>query len=306
MERDRTLLERISAQEAALPDVELAVPENSELDRWEELDDAELRRRIELLAGRFSKAPEAAGPFGWKLLLALMRRALTRELAPFGLKGTAPLVEDRIRRLLATGDDFRPRLTDEGMMHDCLVLFGRRVPLGIYHAKVGAVPRSQLVRSAPADAWRLARYLALEMRGFGPTLAIHLPEQMHRHLTERDYVEAHLLAVRLFESNPRLKGFYNAAWYYDPAIASISPHLAFLPRFASSHGAIAIGTGQNEDVVSDATWKSGTRRRLYQAGEYSPKSFARIWSRRRFLEWAHRHRHDATKRVVSPDTRPSL
>jgi hypothetical protein len=290
MECDLTLLERISAQEATLPDVGRAVPESGELDHWGELDDAELRRRIELLAGGFGRPPEAAGPFRWKLLLALMRRALTRELAPFGLKGTAPLVEDRIRRLLATDDDIRPRLTDERMWYDCLVLFGRRLPLGIYHAEVGAVPRSHLVRSAPADAWRLARYLALEMRGFGPTLAIHLPKQMDRPLTERDYVEAHLLAVRLFESNPRLKGFYNAAWYYDPAIASISPHLAFLPRFASSHGAIALSIGQSEDVVADATWKSAARRRLYQAGEYSPKSFARIWSRRRFLEWAHEHR----------------
>ena len=214
-----------------------------------------LRRRIELLAGRFGKVPEAAGPFGWKLLLALMRRALTRELAPFGLKGTAPLVEDRIHRLLATGDDFRARLTDERMVYDFLVLFGRRLPLGIYHAEVGAVPRSRLVRSAPADAWRLARYLALEMRGFGPTLAIHLPKQMDRPLTERDYVEAHLLAVQLFESNPRLKGFFNAAWYYDPAIASISPHLAFLPRFASSHGAITLSIGQSEDVVADAAFE---------------------------------------------------
>ena len=233
MERDLTLLERIGAQEATLPDVGLAVPESGELDRWAELDDAELRRRIELLAGRFGEAPEAAGPFGWKLLLALMRRALTRELAPFGLKGTAPLVEDRIRRLLATGDDFRARLTDERMVYDCLVLFGRRLPLGIYHAEVGAVPRSHLVRSAPADAWRLARYLALEMRGFGPTLAIHLPKQMDRPLTERDYVEAHLLAVRLFESNPTLKGFYNAAWYSilpSPRSAPTSLFSPDLPR----------------------------------------------------------------------------
>ena len=221
-----------------------------------------------------------------------MRRALTRELAPFGLKGTAPLVEDRIRRLLAAGGkkDSLPLLTDERMVYDCLVLSGRRLPLGIYHAEVGAVPRSLLVRLPPADAWHLARYLALEMRGFGPTLGIHLPKQMDRPLTEQDYVEAHLLAVPLFERNPILKGFYNAAWYYDPAIASISPHLAFLPLFASRHGAIALGVGSSEDVVADATLKSSTRRRLYQAGEYSPKSFARIWSRRRFLEWANKHR----------------
>jgi hypothetical protein len=291
MSGDASLAERIAALERRWSGVGASTVALEELDGRSQLSTLELRRWMQTLAPPFASREEQVRISG-SFLLAAMRWALSTTRRASALDGTEPLVADRIDRVLkrAERDESFLLLSDDRTVCDCLVFFGRLIPLGLYHADVGAIPRSLITRLPVADFFRLATYLALEMRGFGPTLAIHLPKQSDRPLSEQDYLDAHRMAAHLFEVNPRLRGFYNAAWYYDPAVASISPRLAFLSQFARSHGAITLCLGSDEDSVADATWKSQTRRELYAAGRYVPRRYARVWSRRRFLDWAREQR----------------
>jgi hypothetical protein len=289
MIEETLLIERIAALESSWSRVGTSKPTDEELDGRTLLSTLDLRRWVEAYGKPYASGEEQTR-ISASFLLTAMRWALSKSRRALGLDGTEPLVADRIDRILTSAErsDSFPPLSDDRTVCDCLVFFGRLIPLGLYHADVGAIPRSLIARLRLRDSWRLARYVASEMRGFGPTLGIHLPKQPDRPLSEEDYREAHRLAAQLFARNPRLRGFYNAAWYYDPAIAVVSPRLAFLPEFAHSHGAIALCLGSDEDTIVDATWKSQTRRELYAAGRYVPRRYARVWSRRAFLGWADR------------------
>ena len=229
---------------------------------------------------------------------ALLNRAVFTEILSQGigrkdlfpnLVGAQELWADRALALL---ENVRlsgafPSLQDDAGIVESLVLLGKYLPVGIYHAELTGVPRSLLLSVEWADRLRVASYVAVELWGFKPVIEIHLPQlRAPRHLLEADFVETHRRVAWLLGYNPKIRGLYNSAWYFDPEVGKISPNLTFASAFALSYGAILVSVGSDSSSVEDATWKSARRRAAYEAGTYVPTRYARLWSRRRILAWA--------------------
>ncbi len=176
-------------------------------------------------------------------------------------------------------------LRDELTVSHLLGLMGKRLVFGVYHGAPTRLPRRVSLRLA----WRYRlRYLRLAWRaGLAPAvLEIHLPKLANRRFTEELNAESHLQIARFLRANPAVGGVFNANWFYDPAVARISPHLAFLPRFGASHGALLAVLGPDADAIADATVKGGARRAKWEAGEYRPTRVAQFWPRDAVLAWA--------------------
>jgi CheY-like chemotaxis protein len=167
-----------------------------------------------------------------------------------------------------------------------LVLVGRLVPLGVWHADLYDFGYATLFRMAPYDAARFAKHMIGSMKGPGPVLKFFLPPQPNYHVTADDYLATHRVAADVMRANPRIRAIFQSNWYLDPVVAEISPHLAFLSRFATSHGSIIGRVGTDDEVVRESTWKSGNRKRLYEAGRYVPMRYYRLWPRDAVLRWA--------------------
>jgi CheY-like chemotaxis protein len=213
---------------------------------------------------------------------------VARSVKPFGLEGGEELVHRSIRLLLEEAKDEGrfPSLTSVAGQVSVLTLLGRLIPLGTWHGDVHDLHLGALLRVRPGDMLRFAKVMAWPTRCAGPVLRLYLPPQPHRHVTAEDYVSAHFIVAELMRANPRLRGLFQSTWYLDPKVAEISPHLAFLSRFAKAYGSIIGKVGSDDEVVREATWKSGTRRRLYEAGSYRPTRYYRLWPRDLLLKWA--------------------
>jgi hypothetical protein len=218
----------------------------------------------------------------------IVRRGIERKDLFPNLVGAQELWADRAMALLegVRVSGAFPSLQDDGGITESLVLLGKYIPVGIYHAVLTGVPRSLVLSVKWADGLRVASYVALEFRGFKPVIEIHLPKLRNGRLLEADYVDTHRRLAWLLNRNPGIRGLYNSAWYYDPEVARISPNLGFLNAFASTHGALLVSLGSDLSSVQDATWKSPSRRAAYEAGTYVPRRHARLWSRHRILAWA--------------------
>lgn len=114
--------------------------------------------------------------------------------------------------------------------------------------------------------------------------------QIHTHLDEREEFTpdgwdlCYVRIARLMERHPTIRGMYGGSWFYDPALATVSPRLTYLRTRPEENGALVFYS--NDDPHGGALATSETRRRLYDKGEYLPKAYALIWPREPMIAWA--------------------
>jgi hypothetical protein len=138
-------------------------------------------------------------------------------------------------------------------------------------------------RQGVKQAWRLICVL-LAARGNKPVCRLHI------HLAEINSLTAHgwrltcLQLAQLLELNPQLKGVVGSSWFYDPAIAAISPKLAFINKLLNNMQA-SIFFSHTEDESSGALSRSVTRQNAYTSGQYQPKNYVIFIPRNRLLTW---------------------
>ena len=142
------------------------------------------------------------------------------------------------------------------------------------------IPRKALLRAQGVGTkLRLAGAVA-GLGGFAPLIENHV----HRAMLEEFHAEGRercfALLCALFEAWPDSRGLMGTSWYYDPAVAPISPQLAYLHGVPASRGAHFFDMGESEAARADATIRSAQRRRLYEAGEYRPRAYMMVWSKR--------------------------
>jgi len=93
----------------------------------------------------------------------------------------------------------------------------------------------------------------------------------------------------MLELNPDVKGVAGVSWFYDPQVALISPHLAYLLT-PTHYGAFLARMGSDRHHIENAIVRSSVRRRLYEEGRYLPTCYLLAWPRRALIAWAHRLR----------------
>lgn len=136
----------------------------------------------------------------------------------------------------------------------------------------------------------LPRRLALFARtgGARPFFEIHAHKFYMEEFNEQGRNECYRCCAELYALYPRVRGMTAGSWFYDPAVAAISPHLAYLREVPERGGAVALFNVFDEGSKRNALARSATRRRLFEEGRYRPATYTLVWPRARHLAWAGR------------------
>jgi hypothetical protein len=164
---------------------------------------------------------------------------------------------------------------------------GESVPVTRSHtidlsSRIGYRASFALIAALPR--WRYARDL---FRGheISPWLRVHTEPRWLEDWNEAGWEEVYRQSARLLRSRPRLLGLAATAWFYDPQLTDISPHLCYCRERLLERGAVMLRVGTSDFDIASATARSLTRRKLYEAGKYVPVSYTLLWPRERLLSW---------------------
>jgi hypothetical protein len=136
-------------------------------------------------------------------------------------------------------------------------------------------------RELAGRAWFFAR-----ARGFKPYFEIHVHKLYLDEFNEEGRNECYRCCAELYALHPENLGIFAGSWFYDPAIAHISPRLAFLRGVPVAGGARCMLHSYNDEATRNATATSPTRRALHASGQYRPASWTLVWPRRAHNAWA--------------------
>lgn len=145
--------------------------------------------------------------------------------------------------------------------------------------------RSLLWKNGFAD---LPRRLAMIARlgGFRPYFEIHAHKFYMAEFNEEGRNECYRCCAELYALHPEVRGMIAGSWFYDPAIATVSPRLAYLRRVPQDGGAYVLFDSYDEGAARNALATSPNRRALHAAGKYRPAAYTIIWPRARQIAWA--------------------
>jgi hypothetical protein len=170
---------------------------------------------------------------------------------------------------------------------DVRLVLGLTVPCGAQlvdlHARIGPgeVLRHAVQRSDPLTP---LRYLAAT--GRGPWAQIHTEQRHLDDFNPAGWDACYVRIARLLERRPELRGMMGSSWFYDPPLRGISPRLAYLQERPLQNGAFLVHQGTGPLYTERATQTSPTRRKLVEAGEYTPRSWILAWPRAAMIRWA--------------------
>jgi hypothetical protein len=157
----------------------------------------------------------------------------------------------------------------------------------LYWCERTGIPRRWLLNAHGVSRLRVAQHIAVGMGGFRPVWQTHLPPlPPGEHLLESAYVRSHLEIARALPRHPAIRGIASSSWYYDPDVAAVSPHLEYIPRLLAGNGCLCFEVPNDDAMRESALRTSRTRRIAHGRGEYTPRAYARLWSRAAILRWA--------------------
>jgi hypothetical protein len=276
---------------------------SSDLSSWTELAAraAEQRDRdfvaspFALEAARVAREQGVAGRA--ELLRRVMKALIDRgrpRIATLNLPDTVKaLIAKEYRRIeldLSKATDEHYDLAHHTTRCDFRIAGFGRIPVGLHHIEVGGVPRRLLFSGGGAQIWRAASLLA-GAGGWAPFYVSHFthgikPWAFLMAYTPDALATWHRNAAECLRMNPRIRGLLATSWWYDPQLTRVAPHLSFLREGSLEHGAILLRAGSSAGARAYAVANSPERRRLYEAGEYLPVSYAVAWTRDALLKWA--------------------
>jgi hypothetical protein len=225
-----------------------------------------------------------------RALIEINRPAIAGLSLPETVKQLVGKEYERIEHAIASAPDDRFDLARHGCRCDFRIVAFNRIPVGVEHIEVGGVPRNLLWKDGPGQT---ARLLALFARAGGvkPFYVGHLahgipPRAFLLVYNHRALESWHRNVAACLQMNPHIRGFIATGWFYDPQLARVSPHMAFLRSGSLAHGAVSACMGPTEGALKNALVRSPKRQRLYDEGKYVPSGHAVIWTREAMLQWA--------------------
>lgn len=125
-----------------------------------------------------------------------------------------------------------------------------------------------------------------------PWLQMHTDPRNLLEFTPDGWDQFYRTAADFLALHPRYAGLVGQSWFFDPAIAQISPRLSYLATRPLGGGGVHVRLGGSALDTELAIQTSPTRRRLYEAGQYRPECWAIYWPRAALLQWAAETRPD--------------
>ena len=210
-----------------------------------------------------------------------------------------------IRRILDQIDSFEDSFFDienDHFLKDLGILTHRLIPVGAEYAQGGAgVPRSLAFRKGAKQLFNVLWFGIVRTQGFKPFFDIHTHTLALDDFNENGWLETYHRLAELLALNPDMKGWLSASWFLDPALETISPHLAHLRKVPVDNGAALFFVDEENRSSSGALAKSKTRRRLFAEGKYVPAAYMRAWPRKSAISWSEKHRLAATATLAPTD-----
>jgi len=224
-----------------------------------------------------------------RLLSDCAEPGLARELAPIA---TPPALFDhyvgaiaRIRVLADAAPDTFFSLEHDPFVKDLAICLGQLFPGGARLVDLrSGLPRRMILWQRFA-APRALHFLTAA-GGFEPWLQTHVDPRDLSQFSEAGLVRTYRLIAAILESNPTVLGVFGGSWFYDPCLATLSPHLAYLQRLPRAHGAGLFRAPTTPGSIRSALLKSARRKEAYEQGTYRPQSYFMVWPRRGVLAWA--------------------
>lgn len=234
-------------------------------------------------------AASAAGSFERLLLLRQAQKALPRiESQP---------VSDDVKRLFC--EEFQYVATPPGRASFdvtkgsfaalCELTTLRRFPAGQFHWNVSGLPRSWVLKVKGRERLTLLYWIARKLKGFGPMFCAHLnANRKNWALTERQANRSYYRMAKSLERQPAVKGMMASSWFRSPDTFKVSPHMAWMNRTYLENGGLLVNMGP-ADPDCGVFVGSAERKRLYEAGEFTPTLGLVVWPREAMIDWALRH-----------------
>jgi hypothetical protein len=172
----------------------------------------------------------------------------------------------------------------------CKIASLRRFPAGQMHWEISGVVRSSLRHVSPFALPKLFDFLARRLKGYRPCFRGHLNGRRKNTLLllESEQNLAYYRMTKSMELQPDILGYVATSWIHSPATLKASPHLKWLNSVFLENGGLIVDMGvESPDCgvfVGDVH-----RRKLWERGEFKPRSAMVIWPRREMLDWAARH-----------------
>lgn len=140
----------------------------------------------------------------------------------------------------------------------------------------------------PKTALKLGvKHPRLLARALGrPWFQIHTETRYLDEFNDAGWTAFYGTAVDLLRMNPHIQGIVGTSWFYDPALATVSPRLSYLREYPICRGAVSVKQGTTAFDIKSATATSPSRRKLMEEGKYKPTCHTLIWPREAMLAWA--------------------
>ncbi len=225
-----------------------------------------------------------------ELILGLPERIANRQL-PDSILALYSAAMVRLLAYLRNADDPEYYYPNECFVKDLRFASGFTVPCGAQIVDLRSV-----IGYRASAGWLLrqpsARHIGIVLRArqLVPWFRIHTESRYLDDFNETGWNACYLRIAALLQLHPEVLGMAGTSWFYDPQLDSISPRLRYLRRCPVEHGASVFRSGTSDFDIRSATAKSDTRRRLYEAGKYTPAAYTLLWPRKSLLDWAHAER----------------
>jgi hypothetical protein len=222
--------------------------------------------------------------FGAKLSALLLSRAAARQATRAVPDTVVPEVARQAWRILTLET---PSLDDDVFRKDisiCLLLAFPCVAQVIEES--GGVPRSAVLSGSAAQAVRLLGNFAVSGWRRRPYLEMHTHTPMLDGFNPAGWDRCCRMAADLLRRRTDCLGLLSGSWYFDPAVAVISPRLAYVAGVPLAGGAFRARLGASAEDTELATAASVTRRQLVADGHYTPTRWLLVWPRASLLAWA--------------------
>ena len=169
---------------------------------------------------------------------------------------------------------------------------GLTIPCGAHQldlrARIGAKLIMRDVVATRSAQSALAYAAAL---GWGRWYSNHLDLRAMKEFSPRGWTASFVRMAEMLALNPQVRGIAGMSWFYDPHVALISPHLAYI-QTPMSHGAFLAKMGSDAHHIANATIRSSVRQKLYKEGKYLPTCYLLAWPRNALIAWARHLKSD--------------
>lgn len=170
----------------------------------------------------------------------------------------------------------------------CKFMLLERFPAGQSDWELSAFPRSWLAKMPLPDLPRALKCVFLRAGACEPYFETHIAIRRDVPiLTPEDERKTFRLLAQSMLLQPAIRGYLGAAWFMDPHLATVSPHLAWISdwlRECETFGAVWTTVGE---AGKNAGFLVGDRhrRRLYESGKWKPLTGLLLWARADLLDW---------------------